>query len=94
MVWSNEKLILMCVDAFSLQGNFLPTFSCVLSQLTGQHPTAPIPSAWASFTQFTKFLIKNPGNFLQAPLSRILPLACRPTWQDIPDNSRAIHQFY
>jgi hypothetical protein len=46
------------------------------------------------FTNCTKFLINNPADFLLAPLSGILPPACPLTWQNIPDNSRAIHQFY
>jgi hypothetical protein len=33
-------------------------------------------SAGTAFTNFTIFLIKNPANFLLAPLSGILPLAC------------------
>jgi hypothetical protein len=48
----------------------------------------------ARFTNFIKFLINNPANFLLLPLSGILLLACSLTYQDIPDNSRAIHQFY
>jgi hypothetical protein len=28
------------------------------------------------FTNFTKFLIRNPANFFLAPLSEILPIAC------------------
>jgi hypothetical protein len=31
---------------------------------------------------------KTPANFLLAPISGILPLACPLTWQDSPDNSR------
>jgi hypothetical protein len=42
---------------------------------------------------FAKFLMKNPVKFSLAPLSGILPLACPLTLEDIPDNSRAIHQF-
>jgi hypothetical protein len=49
---------------------------------------------WAKFTNSTKFLIKNPANFLIALQSGILRLASPLTKQDIPDNSRAIHQFY
>jgi hypothetical protein len=41
----------------------------------------------ARFTNFTKFMIKNPDNFLQALPSRIISLACPLTWQDISDNS-------
>jgi hypothetical protein len=47
------------------------------------HPLRVVPVAaahpGARFTNFTKFLIKNPANFLLAPLSGILPLACRLT---------------
>jgi hypothetical protein len=43
------------------------------------------------FTNLTKLLIGNPANFLLAPLSGILPLACPLTLQDKP---RAIHHFY
>jgi hypothetical protein len=39
-------------------------------------------------------LIKNPANFLLAPLAEILPLSCPLTEQDIPDNSRAMHQGF
>jgi hypothetical protein len=46
------------------------------------------------FTNFTKFLKKNPDNYLLAPLSGILPLACLLTEQDIPDISQAIYEFY
>jgi hypothetical protein len=41
-------------------------------------------TAGASFTNFNKFLMKNPANFLRAPLSKILALAYPLT---IPDNS-------
>jgi hypothetical protein len=40
---------------------------------------APAEKAFLSgtaFIYFIKFLIKNPANFLLAPLSGILPLAC------------------
>jgi hypothetical protein len=46
------------------------------------------------FTNFTRFLLKNPASLLLVPLSGILPIACPLTWQDISDNSRAILQFY
>jgi hypothetical protein len=39
------------------------------------------------FTNFNKFLMWNPANFLLAPLSGVLLLACPLTYQDIPDNS-------
>jgi hypothetical protein len=46
---------------------------------------------WYGIHQFfTKFLLKNPANFLIALLSGILPLAYPVTKQDIPDNSGAI----
>jgi hypothetical protein len=41
------------------------------------------------FTNFTKFLIKNYNTFFLAQT-----FACQLIWQYIPDNFRAIHQFY
>jgi hypothetical protein len=52
------------------------------------------PAAGMRFTILNKFLLKNLANFLLALLLGFHPLACPLTWQYIPDDSRAIHQFY
>jgi hypothetical protein len=51
----------------------------------------PASLSGARITNFTKFLMQSPANFLLALLSGLLPLACFMTWQDIPDNSQVIH---
>jgi hypothetical protein len=58
------------------------------------HRALPTAEGLGGFANLTKFLIKNPANILLALLSGIFAIACPLTWQDIPDNSRVVHQFY
>jgi hypothetical protein len=46
------------------------------------------------FTNFTRFLIRNPANFFLAPLSGIILLACPLTWQDIPNKGSITLAFW